>query len=240
VGRRPGTLITFPSPNGTAIRNIVTFILESGEVKLLAISNESFHSLEAAGTWSDMPGTTANIDPAARYDFAPFFENLYAANGTSRIVRLDFEALSSFQIANSPRCRFVTSFADRVIAANIIPFTGTPRPNQVQWPVNGDPTDWTGTGSGLADLSASAIGDSITGIFGFEQEAIILRRESIVAMRRQGFALPSASTPSCRGKGVTCPSLRFKSLVGLSTQTSALVTCTFSKAALVLSPSQGL
>src|SRR5690606_3317636 len=86
------------------------------------------------------------------------------------------------------RARFITNFGERIVAGYVGLKEGGWRPSGIAWPVNGNPRDWSGLGSGFEDLANQDIGDNISGLFGFEDQMVVLRRKSIVHATRLAFA----------------------------------------------------
>lgn len=197
TGRRPGTVIFGPTkPNSNPVLAVITFVGENGTVYFCRLTATSFHVLGAnQSIWlafdiEDEDGAATTFGGAiARFSFAQFFDNLFISDDAqNRLWFVDFVQSKVKRIKGAPRGRYITMFGERIIAANLRRFVGGVRPGSVQWPVNADPFDWEGLGSGNEDLAAQNIGDEITGLFGLERELIILRRRSIWHGTRQPFA----------------------------------------------------
>lgn len=123
------------------------------------------------------------------FDTTQMFDSVFFSGGGAELVRIDLDNSEVEYIAGSPIARYVTTFGDRVIAANIVE-SGTEFPNRVAWSANADPYTWSGLSSGQENLvqGARGFGDHITGIFGLELVCLVLRRNSIWHMTRQPFA----------------------------------------------------
>ncbi len=194
TGRRPGTQeFGGTKPDSAAVLAVLTFITEALGVWVLRVTRTSFYGQEATGTWSqfsildkDGAGTTFP-DTDLHLTFASFFDKLYMADGIGSIWEIDFASRTVKEVEGAPRVKYITTYAERIIGANALEAVGGARPSLIVWPVNSDPTDWTGISSGREDLAANAVGDVITGIFGLEREMIIVRRRSTVHATRLPF-----------------------------------------------------
>ncbi|KKL90949.1 hypothetical protein LCGC14_1899560, partial [marine sediment metagenome] len=112
------------------------------------------------------------------------------------------------EVSEAPVCRYITPFADRLVAAYIHDPASGLLPFGVAWSKNADPTDWTADSSGTENLiqSPSDTGDEITGLFGFGPVLIILRERSIWHGIRQPFATaPIAFRPIITSQGCDMP-----------------------------------
>lgn len=184
---RPGsTYIAQPAPNSQPILKLVTFENESGAIFLVRLCDTSVHVDEGTGTFTTY--THPFSSTGQLFSSAQFIDQLYIANGVQRVMNVDFGGNVVTEIAGAPRARYLATFAERVIAANV-----TGAPYGIYWPVNADPTDWAGVGSGEENLvqGASSLGDDITGLWPLGDVLVILRQRSVwIAERR-----PSADNP---------------------------------------------
>lgn len=197
MGPRPGTsTIGGSPPNSAKILGIVTFMTEAQDIYICRITSSSFHVLNPAGTgWTsfsilDEDGNASSFPTNARFSYANSFDYMYIADGVNRIWEASFGHQIVQQIEDAPRARYIFNFADRIIAADIREFTGGPRPSKLRWPVDANPKDWTGLGSGSADLAQEDVGDHIAGLISIEGIGVIVRRTSIWGMTRQPFSQP--------------------------------------------------
>ena len=100
--------------------------------------------------------------------------------------------------ATNARC--CIAYANRLIIAD----HGTVRdPVGLAWSVNGDATDWTGTGSGSVTFLEAD--DFITALGVVGVNLIVYRRDSLLIGYRTGVATPALSFPLPR-KGIGCVS----------------------------------
>jgi hypothetical protein len=115
----------------------------------------------------------------------------FADNGADPIQEINF-ALNTFaQLGNAPAYKFLTSFNNRILAANL--GGGVPKSNQVGWSGNLNFGEW----NALVDPSAgfnvlvdttSNTDDPISGLFGFDEVAIMLRQHSIWGIGKSPIA----------------------------------------------------
>jgi hypothetical protein len=196
TGRRPGTREFGPTkPNSSIISSLVTFIFESGDFVLCRISSTSFHILDATlSEWIPFSIEDSDGEPTTfpnrrtGISFTQYFEKLYIADGENKIWEVEFSAQRVREIDEAPPARYITTFGNRIIAANVLLDVGGTRTSGVAWSENADPQDWTGIGSGFEDLAETDIGDAINGIHAVEDVCVIVRRRSIWHITRQPFA----------------------------------------------------
>lgn len=187
--RRPGTSELGTEPDSNKVIRLVSYIKENGDIVLVRFTQSTAH-IWNGGSWLALTINDGGFNGASnRLDVDEFLGKLYIADYIDRLWELNFDSKEINSISAAPRAKFCMAFADRIVAANVRPFSSGPRPHQIHWSVNGDPTDWTGTGSGFTDLFATDLGNEITGLFGLEDIGVVLRRKTIVHMSRQPFAL---------------------------------------------------
>jgi hypothetical protein len=113
---------------------------------------------------------------------------VFIASRDARIIKIDLKASTYGEVDGAPYARFVTVFADRVVAAGIAPDSlGS---TKIQWSANALPEEWDALeneGAGEENLisSPSDTGDDITGLHALTQEMLILRERSIWVATRQ-------------------------------------------------------
>lgn len=221
-GRRPGT-VTFLAPPGALtgddrrVIRIMAFYAESGEVHIVVFRRTSAqHALSSDG-WVELTGgSNFHADVPTRPQGAQLIGRLYVVNYENRIHEINLANSAMTEIVpttanperDGPRAKFVTTFAERIVVANIREFIGGERPTKLRWCKPLDPFDWTDETAGFEDLalSPSDLGDAITGIFGLEREMVILRERSIWHASRQPFAIaPFRFVPIISGMGCDLP-----------------------------------
>jgi len=178
--RREGTTSYGGATEDEEVLNLIPFEDEN-VTKLIRITRARIAVDEGLGNW--VTYTTGSF--RKRFDYATFLDKVYVANGESKLREIDFINQTAESIEDAPVAKYVTNFAERTVAAN-----APGAPYTVYWPVNSDPTDWTGTGSGFEPLVSGTVGlgDAITGLFGYEDNMIILRENSIWVATRLPFA----------------------------------------------------
>ena len=107
---------------------------------------------------------------------------------------------SALDATNANKARNCIAYANRLIIAD----HGTTRdPVGLAWSVNGNPADWTGTGSGsVTFLDAD---DFITALGVVGVNLVVYRRDSLLIGYQTGVATPALSFPLPR-KGIGCVS----------------------------------
>ena len=186
IVRREGTAAVLPKPDSHEVVKSFTFVRENGDVYLIRIDASEIH-VSTGGSWVLYTHPFVGYNRA--YTNAQYLDRAFIANGTNRVMEINFGTTTVAEIANAPVAKFITSFADRIIAANI----DTDKPYLIKWPTITNPSDWTGLGSGEEPLiqTDDDLSDAITGVFGFGQVLIILRNRSMWIGERQ----PSADKP---------------------------------------------
>ncbi|PIQ16430.1 MAG: hypothetical protein COW67_03010, partial [Flavobacteriales bacterium CG18_big_fil_WC_8_21_14_2_50_32_9] len=116
---------------------------------------------------------------------------VFTNNGVDVIQEIDFTLNQYKPLGNAPQARFITGFANRIVAANIGGLT--PNSAMVQWSGDGNLDEWdplVDESAGFNPLveSPADLGDAITGIFGFTNVMIILREQSIWLATKQPIA----------------------------------------------------
>ena len=101
------------------------------------------------------------------------------------------------------KAKYCVSFANRLVIADS--YDGaTHNPFRISWSVNGDPTDWTGVGSGYSDQIESS--DFITGLGVVGNQMIVYRSDSIIVASTTGQATAPIVFPSTyTGTGCIAP-----------------------------------
>lgn len=231
VGRRPGLKIFTNPPAGLSdtIIGLITFFSISGGFKLLLVSESaawlatSTGDVDAGDTtqWQQLTDDGGDPTPdflsnaATRITAAQWLDWIFLANGVTSIHYVDVSTSKILPIDEAPRARFLTTYAERVVVANLRAKIGGVQPSGIAWSANGDPFEWdildeddipTGAGEEQLIQSPSDANDAITGIFGLEREMVILRERSIWHASRQPFAVaPFRFTPIIAGLGCDLP-----------------------------------
>jgi len=209
VGRRGGYPAYITKPDSNDIIRLIAFHGDQNDNRVVRVSNGGLHVAAETDNWVSYTGTPYSL--FNRTDYAQLLGRLYLANPSKKIVEVNFQDESYAEIAdeNAPIARYVTAFAERIVAAYIhTPMSGGALTFGLKWSVNSDPTDWTGEGSGEENLiqSPSDTGDEITGVFAVSNIMIIMRERSIWHATRQPFALaPFRFTPVITNLGCDMP-----------------------------------
>ncbi len=160
---------------------------------IVRVAVGSIYATASESGWTAMTTAGSQYTQFLRMTAAQFLDDLYIANFEKKIVRLQFSGMTFDEIDEAPVCRFITTFADRILAA-YVSSPGGLETTQIKWSGNANPLVW----DPLEDISAgeenlisspSDTGDEITGIFAFGQNlAVLLRERSIWHITRQPYA----------------------------------------------------
>jgi len=206
VGRRGGYPEYIAEPDSNKVLKFISFHGEQNRNWLVRIANGSTHATRTTADWTTLTGT--DYSNLLRLTHAQLLGSLYTAMEEKKIVKFDLDDLSFAEVDEAPVTRYITAFADRLIAGYIRDPVEGVKTFTLKWSANADPTDWTSAGSGEENLiqSPSDTGDEITGIFGFGPVMIILRERSIWHATRQPFeSAPMRFTPIITNQGCDMP-----------------------------------
>jgi hypothetical protein len=104
---------------------------------------------------------------------------------------------------NATRARFCMEFANRLFLADMY-LSGVRQPLTIKWSKEGDPTEWTDSTSGEADILETD--DFITGMARVGANLLVFKRESLHFYSRTGDATsPVEKTVERRGIGNIAP-----------------------------------
>lgn len=96
---------------------------------------------------------------------------------------------SAVQVAEATlSARFLATLGGHIIMAYTTE-SAVDYPYRIRWSISGDPTDWSGFGSGIADLVE--VGDNITGLFCTSYYGYIFREKGITVMIPTGQSNPA-------------------------------------------------
>lgn len=148
-------------------------------------------------TWAKVPGLTTFAGGTRRWSAIAAEDRFFFARGNEKIMRWPsgstspgtgfFETIPA-SAGTVPTARLVRYYNERLIALDTTE-GGVRRANRLRWAVNGNHTDWSGTGSGFLDLfqereepilNAELLGDRL----------VIYRQHSIVDIVKTGVLTP--------------------------------------------------
>jgi hypothetical protein len=209
VGRRPGTYEPIEQPDNDIVLKVFTVYLDQDRRWLVRVTRNNIHATRSLDGWHQFTGTPVGYD--LKIDATQFQENLYIASQAKRLIRVDFRSQSYKEVATAPKALFVTSFADRLVCANVLdPFSGWTG-TRLQWSANGFPEIWDdledeSAGFVNLDSAPSDYGDEITGLFPVGGSLLVLRERSVWIAERQPIASdPFRFTPLVLGIGCDLP-----------------------------------
>lgn len=156
-----------------------------------AIKSLDNTSLAVGVTWNTFTGEV--YESFNRVSNTQFIDDVFSATLEKKILRQELTAFTSEIVEQAPIAKFITNFADRIVAAHIRDPDFGLNPTLIQWSANGDPFTWDPTedeSAGQTDLvdSASDTGDEIAGLFSVGQNlTVVLRERTIWHITRQPF-----------------------------------------------------
>ncbi len=206
IGRRGGYADYITKPDSNLVMKIVGFNGIQNENWLVRVANGGIHATQTTTGWTALSGSA--YSSFARVSSSQMLGSLYLASPEKKIIKIDFEDTSFAEVSEAPIARFITPFADRLVAAYIYSTSDGVLPFGLAWSENADPIDWTGFGAGTENLiqHPSDTGDEITGIFGYGSVMIILRERSIWHATRQPFqTAPMQFIPIITNQGCDMP-----------------------------------
>ena len=207
IGRRPGTNTIIAKPDSNPVYKVITLHVAGDRKYIVRITASAIHASRALNGWQVLTGS--GLTGTSRITSTQFFDDLYIATAHAKIIKVNVLSSTFAEIEDAPKARFITSFADRIFAANILPETlGATR---IQWTANALPEVWDpleNEGAGEENLvsSPSDTGDDITGLQALAQEMLILRERSIwIATRQPIVFAPVRFTPVSVNHGCDLP-----------------------------------
>lgn len=207
-GRRPGTSEYIPKPDSNRVLKVLTaFLPGKDEQYLIRVTNNDIHVSRSLDGWQALSGS--GLLGESRIVATQFYDLVLLATAWTKVIKIDLRTNSYEEIESAPHAKFITSFADRAIAAHVLPESvGGVR---IQWSANGDPTEWdplVDETAGQEDLIASPgdSGDEITGVHALTTEMLILRERSVWIASRQPIAFaPLRFQPLSTNHGCDLP-----------------------------------
>ena len=205
---RIGT-VSFPD-TGTPLTDPVlsTYLFETNDgLTNLMRFGASTIAKRSGSAWVELTGTMTT--PIGRYQIVTAFDQLIFANAKDEIKVANAALTTYANLGNAPKYKFITGFYNRIVGFNFIDAT-TPNPIQLGWSADGVLTEWDplvnrSAGSTPIVESPGDLADFGTGVFGFTNVMIVLRKKSIWLATKQ----PSATNPfnlfaAIPGKGSDC------------------------------------
>lgn len=214
IGRRPGTVEFIPGakPDGNPILAVGTIYLDRDVRWVLRVTKSNLHAARSADAWIDFAGDPTELQGIdKRVKITQMLRWGFVASPHKQIVSVDFSNQTYAAIAGAPKAKFLVSYADRLVAANVsIPLAGHVS-TMMMWSANGDPFEWDplkdeSAGSNPLDSAPSDYGDEITGLAVIGTMLVILRERSLWVVERQPIAAdPFRFIPLLAGYGCDLP-----------------------------------
>lgn len=181
TSRRSGSVLFGPpKPNSLPVVKFAAIKDITGIGQTFRFTPTTIHKLE--GTWIEVTGPALNGVVADRIQFVNILSKVvFANNGADPIMEIDYNANTYAQLGNANAYRYITGFANRVVAAahrnvNEVEVAWSAEyPNIDEWsPL----TNESAGNSPLVD-SPGDLSDFITGVFGLTNIILIPRQRSI-------------------------------------------------------------
>jgi hypothetical protein len=187
--RRQGfTNLTPTKPNSTKVLGFFGFRDFAGQFKLYRFTKNTIH-LYSSGSWTAITaGAVLTGTDDDRFTFAAINNQFFFANGVDPVQEINVAGGSYAALGNAEEYKYICGFYNRIVGANL--GGASPNPIQIGWSGDTNFAEW----DGLVDLSAgssplidspSDFADNITGLFGFDEELLVLRERSLWSATKQ-------------------------------------------------------
>lgn len=193
IGRRPGTGIYIPKEDSNPIRGIFTVYLPNDTQWLLRITDQEIFGTRTLAFFSSIFSTVGDpLTGTSHLRATQMLGYMILATAHTKLIKIDLNNQSYDEIEQAPRAKFVTSFADRIVAANV--GDAGDGSTTLFWSKNADPFVWDALeheSAGQEHLvsSPSDTGDDITGLFSMRNTMLILRERSLWVASRNPIAI---------------------------------------------------
>ena len=185
------------APNADQVKRLIEYKTNKDSIYLIRLTQAGGTYTEGTA-WTSLTGT---LSGGTNYiDSAIIQDTLVISNGVDRIQKIDLSLATISDLDSlAPRARFVTGFAERIVAASV---GNTPSGmSTVYWSGNRKLTEWDAVedisaGNKPIDISARDSSDPISGLFGLTNVLIIPREESIWLATKQPIASDPLNTYS--------------------------------------------
>ena len=122
-----------------------------------------------------------------RWSWAILNSNLYFSNGNEYVqVWTGSGTATDLDTTDAVKARYIIEYADRLIQADYYDNSSNRQPFSIKWSKNGDPTDWTDSTAGEADLLDTEY--YIMGLGKVGANLVIYKTDSITFAYRSGTA----------------------------------------------------
>lgn len=218
VSRRVGkSVFSASAPNSDQVKKLIRIEESSGSVFVIRLTQEGGHYTEGS-SWTALSGTLSG--GKLFIDHTVVSGNLIISNGTDKLQKVDLSAGTISDLDSSaPKARFVTGFADRIIAASV--GDTAEGMSTLYWSGNRNYTEFDAAedisaGNKPLPVSGSEDIDPISGLFGLTTVMIIPREKSIWLSTKQAAATDPLNPYSVvSGIGADIPSAIAKTESGI-------------------------
>lgn len=177
---------------GESIVWVGDVVPKSGRPLLLAITTRYLYYFDAVSqTWIRVDGLSLNGGATDVPSVTMFGDKVLFSNGVDPVASFDVITRQANFLSGAPAARWLTTFNNRVVAANVVDQTGV-RPSRVRWTAKNDETKWADTdlGAGFEDAAPSPLltFDTAQAIVPVtETVALLFRSRSTWTMSATGF-----------------------------------------------------
>lgn len=185
------------APNASQVKRLIEYKLDKTSIYLVRLTQTGGTYTEGTA-WTSLTGTL-NGGPNF-IDSAIIQDVLVISNGVDRIQKIDLTLGTIADLGTiAPRARFVTGFAERIVAASV--GSSPSGMSTIWWSGNRNLTEWDAVedisaGNKPIDISATDNTDPISGLFGLTNVMIIPREESLWLATKQPIASDPLNTYS--------------------------------------------
>lgn len=201
--------LTPAKPNSNKVLGFFGFKEFSGVERLYRLTRNTIHS-HSAGSWTAVTsGTPISGTDDDRFSTASVNNRFFFANGVNPIQEINTGVGTYAALGNADEYKYICGFYNRLVGANL--GGGSANPIQIGWSGDTNFGEW----DGLVDLSAGSsiivdsptdFSDFITGLFGFDEEMLVLRERSLWSATKQPvFSNPFYLRTVIPNVGCDCP-----------------------------------
>lgn len=186
---RPRLNVYLKPPDGSIIRNMVSFKDITGFSHTVVLTTRTAYALTTGPVWNalTLPSPLTTLDGTALpYALLNTQRRLFFCNGSTKLLHYDGEAEIKVAGDTPGGCRFLATNAFHLIQAYTTE-AGVKYPYRVRWSKSGDPLDWTSFTSGFEDLLE--VSDEITGLATLGRSTYVFRTNGITVMTPTGLGL---------------------------------------------------
>lgn len=180
-------------PNSSFITNISLFPRFDGSSEFVRFDPLKLYKRDVA-TWTQITGPPFTVE--TRQKTLATLDRFFFATGHNVIQEINFTTDTYAPLGNAPKYKYICSFFNRIVGANLYDAGTASNPIQIGWSGDLNFSEW----NALVDISAGNaalvegqgdFSDPITGLFGFASVMLIARERSLwIATKRAVASAP--------------------------------------------------